>query len=95
VLRGTGSWYICVVDLTEPTQAPPMVVCGVDGDEVAAAVTAARAAGRRVGAFIGDPDDPEVHEAAVVMARELFGDDAVVVTCGSDARQSETRSGTV
>jgi hypothetical protein len=42
------------------------------------------AAAGRVALFVGDPDRPEVMEAAVAMARELFGAEPVIVRTAAE-----------
>lgn len=48
-----------------------VVLCGTDGEALAASAVALRPAGR-VSVMIGDPADDAVQAAARAMARELF-----------------------
>jgi len=58
-----------------------VVLCGADSRAPAATATAT---GGRLAVFVGDPDRPEVMEAAVAMARELFGAEPVIVRTAAE-----------
>jgi hypothetical protein len=62
-----------------------VVLCGPDPRAPAATATATAPTGGRLAVFVGDPDRPEVMEAAVAMARELFGADPFVVRTEAEA----------
>jgi hypothetical protein len=65
-----------------------VVLCGPDPTVPATATTTpatASGTGGRLAVFVGDPDRPEVMEAAVAMARELFGADPFVVRTEAEA----------
>ena len=50
-----------------------VVLVGADATELGEAVRAMVARGERVGAVVGEPDDPTVQAAAAEMRSELFG----------------------
>lgn len=62
-----------------------VVLCGLDDAEATSAVFRARAGGGgRIAVFVGDPSTAA--DAALAMARELFGGEAVVVGSLVEAR---------
>ena len=50
-----------------------VIFVGADAAEVGAAVRAATATGRQVGAFVGSKDDPAFRGAVDEMLEELYG----------------------
>jgi hypothetical protein len=50
-----------------------VVLVGTDADEIGQVVRAAVARGERIGAVVGDPEDPNVRAAVAEMVTELFG----------------------
>lgn len=50
-----------------------VVLVGTDADEIGEVVRAAVARGERIGAVVGDPEDPGVQAAVAEMVTELFG----------------------
>ena len=50
-----------------------VVLVGADATELGEAVRAMVARGERVGAVVGEPDDPTVQAAVAEMRSELFG----------------------
>ena len=50
-----------------------VVLVGPDATELGEAVRAMVARGERVGAVVGEPDDPTVQAAVAEMLAELFG----------------------
>jgi hypothetical protein len=54
-----------------------VVLVGTDADEIGQVVRAAVARGERIGAVVGEPDDPTVQAAVAEMLAELFGVPAI------------------
>jgi hypothetical protein len=54
-----------------------IVLVGPDATELGEAVRAMVARGERVGAVVGDPEDPGVQAAVAEMLTELFGAPAI------------------
>jgi hypothetical protein len=64
----------------------PVVLCGPDGDALSRGQGSLRSIGR-VALLVGDPGEDAVVSAALAMAGELFGKDAVPVGSVVDAGQ--------